>query len=90
MQANKVESMIRAMRNNTTDLDLQKAEDNDLDVVSAIIAEGCTDDTNESRLLIELYKNADGRDRALMDTMLICICGWSMKQIILRSNPMED
>ena len=52
------------------------------DVVTQIINSGLTDDENDSKFLLNMYLDADEKERAIMDAMLVCICGYTMESII--------
>lgn len=71
---------------NTTDEDLQE----DKDVITRISMEMFDDDENDSVKLLELYRHADERERAIMDAVLVCICGWTMSSIIGESDDLEN
>lgn len=62
----------------TTDESLEIAEMEELDVVGQIVADILEDEENDSENLINLYINADETERAIMDSMLINICGYTV------------
>ena len=74
----------------TSEEECTKAIDNQLDVVSAIEKEIATDTENDSMYLLRMYKEANDETRALMDAMLIAICGWAMSHIIEKAEPNFD
>lgn len=60
------------------------------DVITQISLEMFNDDENDSQKLIDLYKAADSRERAIMDAVMVCICGWTMGHIIENAPDLED
>ena len=41
-----------------------------------------SDEEDDSNRLLEMYLDADKKERAIMDAMLVCLCGYSMSSII--------
>ena len=76
--------------NNITESDLDKAIEDNLDIIGTIISEAETDNENESDRLLEFYKACNSSERAIIDLVLMYICGWRMKTIIDKSEPMEE
>jgi hypothetical protein len=78
----------------TSDEIIAEAQEKNLDVVSQITEEIMTDDTNESSRILDLYKRANSQERAIMDALLIDLCGYSMSSIIdhakEKENTLED
>lgn len=62
----------------------------DKDVISYIQAEMFNDDENDSIKLLDLYRNANEIERAIMDSVLVCICGWTMSHIVEESADWDD
>lgn len=78
------------MRGLTKNADVMHAINNGLDVITPLQTEILNDTENNSYQLLSLYEDADEHERALMDTVLVCICGWGMKSIIEMAKPMES
>ena len=69
----------------TTDDDIKLIDGNEglIETLKYSIAEEIqSDEENDSYHLLELYKQADENDRALLDSMLVCICGYGLGSII--------
>lgn len=66
--------------NDTTLEKLKEAEEKD--VISVIQEEMATDTENDSAKLIDLYQKVSKEERALLDYMLVCLCGYTMSSII--------
>ena len=69
-------------RNETSDKIITEALEKDLDVVSEIYAAIATDSENESRKLLNRYLSANEQERAVMDDLLVMLCGYTMNSII--------
>lgn len=72
----------------TKDETVERAIDYDYDVITVIKKEMETDCDWESLKLLELYLQADEKERAILDAALVCMCGWTMESII--TNIEED
>jgi hypothetical protein len=59
------------------DLDTPEAPD----VVSAVLAAMQDDDDNQSERIWNLYEGADEAGKGILDELLICLCGYSMKSL---------
>lgn len=70
------------MLGNTTDEEIDSAIDGNLDIVSVIRMEMTDDDENDTHHLLSLYKEADKKERAIMDALMISICGWTLSSLI--------
>jgi len=42
------------------------------------------DDADDSLLLVNLYETADIKGKELIDDVFICLCGWSMKNLLVK------
>lgn len=63
--------------------DVQSENDyGEFDVIGKIIDEALSDTENESCRLLRNYLDADETERAIMDSVLVCLCGWTMETII--------
>lgn len=71
----------------TTDVDIAMAVGKDLDIVSAILKESASQEVNESRELLQCYSEASIKERAIMDRILVYLCGWSMHSLVDRNIP---
>lgn len=74
----------------TTDVMIKKAEEKNLDLVGQIAEEIFNDDENDTSNLLRLYKEANETERAIMDSMLVSICGWTMNTIIENAEKEEN
>lgn len=72
-------------KGNTTKEDVEYAINEDLDVISQIQTEMMTDYDCDSMSVLVDYMNANEDERAIMDALLINLCGWSMGSIIKRA-----
>lgn len=54
----------------------------DYSISGTVSAEMFSDDEDDSNRLLEMYLDADKKERAIMDAMLVCLCGYSMSSII--------
>ena len=70
----------------TTDEDLA----GDKDVIAYILTEMLSDDENDSTKLTDLYRQANETERAVMDSVLVCVCGWTMGHIMQEAPELED
>lgn len=70
------------MLGNTTDEEIDSAIDGNLDIISVIRMEMMDDDENDTHHLLFLYKEADKKERAIMDALMISICGWTLSSLI--------
>ena len=61
----------------------------DADVISTIRQEAESDEENESAKLLNMYHNASDEEKAIMDSVLVTICGWTMESII-EMTPMDN
>lgn len=52
------------------------------DIVQVIQDEILSDDENDSARLIATYQSASPEKRAIIDDVLISICGWGMPHLI--------
>jgi len=68
---------------------IEQAITDELDVISTIETEILSDESNESMKLLAMYKDATEEERAIMDTMLVDICGWTMGSIIMLASGRE-
>jgi hypothetical protein len=73
-----------------SDADMQKAIDDDLDVVGAVAGEILSDDENESKNLVEFYKELDTEQRKIVDLTMMFLTGWSFGSMLQRSYPNVD
>lgn len=55
---------------------------NNPSLISTILEEMQSDTENESNKLLLLYMISDEKERAMLDYMLVALCGWSMKTLI--------
>ena len=69
----------------TTDETLNEAIIHERDIISTITEEMLADQGYDPAILLQLYKKADELERAIMDSVLMCLCGWSMESIIKNS-----
>ena len=69
-------------KGNTTKEQIEEAINGDFNVIERIYQEMMTDyDTDSMSLLVD-YQMATEEERAIMDAVLIDLCGWSMGSII--------
>jgi len=61
-----------------------------LDVITTIQTQMMSDDTNDSDRLIRTYEGADEATKAVIDDVLITLCGYSMPSLLEMSSEMED
>ena len=66
----------------TTSDTIEKGIDLNCDVVNQIYLEIESDMENESFKLLIAYRRANEEERALMDYVLTCLCGYTMETII--------
>lgn len=69
----------------TKDETLNEAIIHERDIISTITEEMLADQGYDPAILLQLYKKADELERAIMDSVLMCLCGWSMESIIKNS-----
>lgn len=69
-------------KGDTTWNSIRKGIELDCDVVSQIFAEMESDTENESSKLLTAYQKSNEEERALMDYVLVCLCGYTMNTII--------
>ena len=55
---------------------------NNPSLISTILKEMQSDTEDESNKLLLLYMISDEKERAMLDYMLVVLCGWSMKTLI--------
>lgn len=55
---------------------------NNPSLISTISEEMQSDTEDESSELLLLYMISDEKERAMLDYMLVALCGWSMKTLI--------
>ena len=60
------------------------------DVVNQIQIEMESDTENESYKLLTAYQRANEDERALMDYILVCLCGYTMNTIIEHAKDTEN
>lgn len=70
----------------TTQEHIDNAESKNLDVLSVFAEEFNSDADGRSSQIISLYARANEDERAVMDALLIDICGWSMGSLIAMAN----
>jgi len=51
-------------------------------IIPTIFAEMESDDENESEKLMKYYLDAAWKERAVVDNVLLYLCGWSFKTIL--------
>jgi hypothetical protein len=51
-------------------------------IIPTIFAEMESDDENESEKLLKYYLDAAWKERAVVDNVLLYLCGWSFKTIL--------
>lgn len=66
----------------TTDESVKKALENRYDVCEVLTTEILSDCDREPHAALQLYADANEHERAVMDALLINLCGWSMNSII--------
>ena len=69
----------------TKDETLNEAIIHKRDIISTITEEMLADQGYDPAILLQLYKKADELEQAIMDSVLMCLCGWSMESIIKNS-----
>lgn len=77
-------------RGETLDNSIKEALNKDLDIVSEICLAMETDSENESRKLLNRYLAANEQERAIMDDMLVTLCGYTMETIIAKASETAD
>lgn len=78
----KIEKVTDIYAFSTSDQNLEKAIAKRLNIVGQIEKEMKTDDENESIKLLRVYSEMPPEARGIMDYMLVCLCGWTMNNII--------
>ena len=73
----------------TSKTEAKDALDDNLDIVSCIQQEIAFDDENDSRYLLNAYINANDHDRAVMDSVCVNLCGYSLSNIIDKAREQE-
>lgn len=58
-------------------------------VTDAILSDDDNQNKNNTRIQ-NSYRDANEVQRAIIDDIFISLCGWSMKTIIERANPIEE
>ena len=66
----------------TEDQTIKEAQENKCDIVGQIMEEMMSDDENDTERLLFAYENATEEERAIMDYVLVCLCGYTMNTII--------
>lgn len=79
-----IKSIIKT--NKITEAEIDKAIEDRKDVVGCIVDEALTDIANESSKLLNFYRMSNARDRAIIDAVLLYICGFRMKTLIERAD----
>ena len=78
---------INCFRGSTTREEVEKflkecEEESEPTLIQTILEEMECDDEDESERLLLLYLNSNERDRALLDCLLVSLCGWTMSTLI--------
>ena len=68
--------------NETTKEEVQDAIDEKLDIISQVMSEMLSDDENDTTRLLCMYLEGTPEERAIMDEVLVCLCGECMSSII--------
>lgn len=68
--------------NETTKEEVQDAIDEKLDIISQVMSEMLSDDENDTVRLLCMYLDGTPEERAIMDEVLVCLCGECMSSII--------
>ena len=68
--------------NETTKEEVQDAIDDQLDIISQVMSEMLSDDENDTTRLLCMYLEGTPEERAIMDEVLVCLCGECMSSII--------
>lgn len=69
-------------KGNTTKEQIEMAINEDMDVIERICKEMMSDYDNDSMSLLVDYQMATEEERAVMDAVLVDLCGWSLGSII--------
>lgn len=69
-------------KGNTTNEQIEMAINEDMDVIERIHYEMMTDYDRDSMSVLVDYQMATENERAVMDALLINLCGWSLGTII--------
>ena len=87
-----VNQMIKSIEktNKITEAEIDKAIEERKDVVGCIVNESLTDIANESSKLLNFYRMSNARNRAIIDVVLLYICGFRMKTLIERADVEEE
>jgi hypothetical protein len=56
--------------------------DSDYSIIRTIYSSMESDTEDDSKYLLKMYLDADEKERAIMDAVLVCVCGYSMSSII--------
>ena len=56
--------------------------DSNYSIIGSIFSAMGMDTEDDSKYLLKIYLNADTKERAIMDAVLICVCGYTMSSII--------
>ena len=59
-------------------------EEDEVSIVSFVADEILNDDEDDSRHLLEAYKNATKHEKVIIDGILICLTGWSLSTLLER------
>jgi len=72
----------RLYKGDTSEEVIRQADKDKVDIISQLFTEMTTDDENETEKLLELYLNVTDEERALLDYMLVSICGNTLHTLI--------
>lgn len=64
----------------------QLIDDMKVSLVGTIVCEAMEEPDDESDRLLALYRNGDANERAIIDAVLVNLCGWTMKNVIRLMN----
>lgn len=65
----------------------EDGDDEDGEFLGHVINQINNDDTNEMSRLLHMYLEASPRIRAVMDSVLVCLCGWTFGSLIIQYIP---
>lgn len=77
-------------KGNTTKEKIEHAIEKRLDVINQIFIEMGTDGDADSSALLTDYLMANEDERAIMDTVLANVCGWTMSTIIEKAEENDN
>ena len=76
--------------NKLIDKAIKTCEEDDESIITQIMSEIASDDTDESVMLLSKYRAANNHDKAVIDHTLVNITGWTLKTLIKKMLGVEN